>query len=73
MWVPMRHPVPSPRARAARIAVTTFFFVNGAGYASILPRLPAIKDSLSLSNAELGLAIAGLAVPLTGGRSLRAA
>jgi len=62
MWVPMRHPIPPPRARAARIAVSAFFFVNGAGYASILPRLPAIKDSLSLSNAELGLAIAAMPV-----------
>ena len=33
------------RARAARIAVSVLFFANGAIAASVLPRLPAIKDS----------------------------
>ncbi len=58
----MRHPIPPPEARAARIAVSALFFVNGAGFASILPRLPAIKESLGLSNAELGLAVAAMPV-----------
>jgi len=58
----MRHPVPPSRARTARIAVSALFFVNGAGFASILPRLPAIKESLGLSNTELGLAIAAMPV-----------
>ncbi|MCJ7712256.1 MAG: MFS transporter [Chloroflexi bacterium] len=58
----MRHPAPPPRDRTARIAVSALFFVNGAGFASILPRLPAIKESLDLSNAELGLAIAAMPV-----------
>ena len=54
----------SPQARAARVAVSVLFFGNGAASASILPRLPAIKDGLGLSNAELGLAVA--AMPLGG-------
>ena len=58
----MSHPAPPSRARTARIAVSALFFVNGAGFASILPRLPAIKESLGLSNAELGLAIAAMPV-----------
>jgi MFS family permease len=52
------------RARAARMAVSVLFFANGAISASVLPRLPAIKDSLGLSNSELGLAVA--AAPIGG-------
>ena len=58
----MSHPASSPRARAARIAVSALFFVNGAALASVVPRLPAIKESLGLSNAELGLALAAMPV-----------
>lgn len=54
----------APRASAARLAVSVLFFANGAASASILPRLPAIKDGLALSNAELGVAVA--AMPLGG-------
>jgi MFS family permease len=50
------------RARAARVAVSVLFVANGAISASILPRLPAIKDSLGLSNAELGAAVAAMPV-----------
>jgi len=46
------------RARSARIAVSVLFFANGAIAASVLPRLPAIKDALGLTNSELGLAVA---------------
>ena len=46
------------RLRRARIAVAALFLVNGSMLANVLPRLPAIKDSLALSNAELGAAIA---------------
>ncbi len=51
-----------PRARTARIAVSVLFFANGAIAASILPRLPAIKEALRLSNAELGAAVAAMPV-----------
>jgi fucose permease len=50
------------RARAARLAVSVLFFANGALAASVLPRLPAIKEALGLSNAELGAAVAAMPV-----------
>jgi MFS family permease len=49
-------------ARAARVAVSVVFLASGAVFASILPRLPAIQDSLGLSQGELGTAVAALAV-----------
>lgn len=52
------------RARAARLGVSAMFLANGAVAASIIPRLPAIKDGLALSNGELGAAVA--AMPLGG-------
>lgn len=36
------------------------FFTNGALFASILPRLPEIKDSLGLSDGQVGLALLGI-------------
>jgi len=56
-------PTVSPaRARSARVAVSTLFFASGMLISSYLPRLPEIRDSLGLTNAELGAAIAGLPV-----------
>ncbi len=49
-------------ARTARVAVSALFFVKGATVASVVPRLPEIKDALGLSNAELGAAVAALPV-----------
>jgi MFS family permease len=46
------------RVRRARMAVSLLFFVNGASFANVLPRLPALKDELHLTNAALGTAIA---------------
>lgn len=46
----------------ARVAVATLFFLNGAIYANLVPRLPEIKASLDLSNASFGLAIAAMPV-----------
>lgn len=58
-------PTPSRSdARAARLAVSVLFFANGVASSSILPRLPAIRDALGISNAELGAAVA--AMPLGG-------
>ncbi|MEO5964025.1 MAG: MFS transporter [Candidatus Limnocylindrales bacterium] len=54
----MTNAISPTHARAARAAVSVLFLANGAISASLLPRLPAIKDALSLSNAELGAAIA---------------
>lgn len=45
-------------ARAARVAVSALFCINGALIASFLPRLPAIKAELDLTNAALGAGIA---------------
>jgi fucose permease len=49
-------------ARRARVAVSALFLVNGALIANVLPRLPAIKASLDLSNAEFGAAVAAMPV-----------
>jgi fucose permease len=46
------------RLRRARIAVSVLFLVNGAAWANVLPRLPALREQLDLSNAALGAAIA---------------
>lgn len=53
---------PDPGARRARAAVSALFLVNGALVANILPRLPAIKAGIGLSNAELGLAVAAMPI-----------
>jgi fucose permease len=49
-------------ARRARIAVSALFLVNGALLANILPRLPAIKGQLDLTNAAIGTAIAAMPI-----------
>jgi MFS family permease len=62
----------SPRIRRARTAVAVAFFVNGLCFASWISRTPAVRDTLGLSSAQLGLlllcvsvgSIAGL--PLSG-------
>lgn len=65
-----RHPEPS--LRAARVAVATIFFVNGAATANWLVRIPAVQAKLGLSAGALGVALFGVAVgalvsmPLTG-------
>lgn len=51
----------------ARLAMSVLFLSNGALFANLLPRYPAVKDGLDLSNAAFGAAfplgalIAGLA------------
>jgi fucose permease len=44
--------------RRARGAVMALFAVNGATYNSLVPRFPALRDGLGLSDTELGTAIA---------------
>ncbi|MFD3443121.1 MFS transporter [Microbacteriaceae bacterium 4G12] len=51
-------PRPSVAARRARVAVAAVFFTNGAIFANLLPRYPAIKEELDLTNAAFGLAVA---------------
>lgn len=45
--------------RAQRWAVTALFAVNGATFASWLPRLPDVRDRLGLELHELGLVLLG--------------
>lgn len=52
--------MPSDEAKRARGAVSTLFFVNGFTYTNAVPWLPVIKESLGLSNTDLGLAIAAM-------------
>ena len=47
---------------ADRRAVTALFLTNGAMFSTVLPRLPEIKDSLVLSDGQLGLALLGVGV-----------
>lgn len=62
----------APPPRAARLAVTLFFFLNGALFASWVARIPAVQETLHLSHARLGVALlagsagALLAMPFTG-------
>jgi MFS family permease len=62
---------PSDRIRA--LAIGTFFFANGASFASWIPRLGEIRANLSLSDTALGLTllgggIGGVMMSLAGGR-----
>ena len=54
--------VPTREDRRARLGVALLFFTNGALIANLLPRYPAIKDGLELSNADFGLAVAAMPV-----------
>jgi MFS family permease len=45
-------------AGKARAAVAILFLTNGALFANLLPRYPAIMAELGLSNAQFGLAVA---------------
>jgi len=53
---------PSRELRRARFAVAALFFTNGALFANLVPRYPVIKETLGLSNAEFGLAVAAFPV-----------
>lgn len=55
----MRTPPPSP-ARL-RWAISLVFFCNGAGFASWVSRIPAVRESLALSEGELGTALLAMA------------
>ena len=63
--------------RGPRAALTAVFFLNGAGFASLFSRVPALQRDLGLSDAGLGLALlaGGLALlvaqPLAGALSTR--
>ena len=45
--------------RAARLAISVVFLVNGVTFASWMPRLPEIQDRLGISDAALGITLVG--------------
>ena len=49
------------RLRAARVALTAVFLVNGVLFGTLAARLPTIKGNLDLSTGELGAALLGIA------------
>jgi MFS family permease len=49
---------PEPRLVAARRALALLFVLNAVMLANVVPRMPAIKQRLGLSNTALGLALA---------------
>lgn len=55
---PGRPAAPDHETRRARLAVALLFLTNGALFSNLLPRYPAIKEALDLSNASFGLAVA---------------
>ena len=48
--------------RTARVAVAALFFVNGAQFAGWVTRVPDVRDRVGAGEAELGLALLGVAV-----------
>jgi predicted MFS family arabinose efflux permease len=74
-------PIPDREAagppRAARIAVSAVFFMNGGLFASWVSRLPAVQTERSLGHGTLGLALlvialgAIIAMPIAGWLSAR--
>lgn len=56
--MPAKHVTP----KAARIAVSLMFFVNGVVLSSWIARIPAIQQSLKLSDGLLGVALLGMPV-----------
>jgi MFS family permease len=63
--LPIPGPLPGPRLgrelRQSRVAIVCYFFVLGVATATWAARLPAIKESLHLTDGRLGLAL--FAVP----------
>jgi MFS family permease len=59
--------------RRAHVAVAAAFLIHSTVSGTWAPRLPAIKDSLDLSDGELGTALVGLAIGLVAGTRLAGA
>lgn len=53
---------PPPQARRARVAAAVLFLTNGAVFANLLPRYPALKADLGLTATQFGLAVAAFPV-----------
>src|SRR5215210_9084093 len=61
------------RAGSPRVAVSAAFLIHSTVSGTWAPRLPAIKESLGLSDGELGTALVGLAIGLLVGTRLAGA
>jgi MFS family permease len=59
--------------RSPRVAVSAAFLIHSTVSGTWAPRLPAIKESLGLSDGELGTALVGLAIGLLVGTRLAGA
>ena len=59
--------------RSPRVAVSAAFLIHSTVSGTWAPRLPAIKESLELSDGELGTALVGLAIGLVAGTRLAGA
>src|SRR5215217_1305652 len=59
--------------RSPRVAVSAAFLIHATVSGTWAPRLPAIKESLELSDGELGTALVGLAIGLLAGTRLAGA
>jgi MFS family permease len=57
-----RRPARWTADRRARLGVSVLFFVNGALFASWVTRVPDARDRVGAGEAELGLALLGIAV-----------
>lgn len=53
---------PSPARRAEHWATAVVFFINGFGFASWVSRIPAVRDTLQLSEGQLGMALLAMGV-----------
>jgi predicted MFS family arabinose efflux permease len=53
---------PTPARRAEHWATAVVFFVNGFGFASWVSRIPAVRDTLQLSESQLGMALLAMGV-----------
>jgi MFS family permease len=62
-----------PDSRRARAAVSAAFLIHSTVSGTWAPRLPALKESLELSDGELGTALVGLAFGLLAGTRLAGA
>src|SRR5262249_21733048 len=54
------------RAGAARLAVSTLFFVNGAILASWVPHIPMVKQRLGIGDGPLGAILLFMAIGARG-------
>jgi MFS family permease len=69
--------VTASQPQAARGAVAAVFVINGLLFGSWAARIPAVRDRVGLSDGELGLALACIAIgaivamPIAGGRAAR--